>query len=65
MDAERERIGKEIAKIEQELTKVRAKLSSETFVNGAPANVVAEHRQRESDWQTKLSELQRLQEALT
>ncbi|MEI6714135.1 MAG: valine--tRNA ligase [Verrucomicrobiota bacterium] len=65
MDAERERIGKEITKIEQELTKVRAKLSSETFVNGAPANVVAEHRQRESDWQTKLSELQRLQEALT
>ena len=65
MDAERERIGKEIAKIEQELGKVQAKLSNETFVNGAPANVVAEFRQRQSDWQSKLTELQRIREALT
>jgi valyl-tRNA synthetase len=65
MAAERERIGKEIAKIEQELVKVRAKLSSETFVQGAPAQVVAEHRQRESDWLQKLGELQRLREALS
>ena len=65
MDAERERIGKEITKIEQELAKVQVKLSNQTFVSGAPANVVAEHRQRESDWQTKLGELQRIREALT
>ncbi len=62
--AERERLGKEILKIEQELVKVRAKLSSETFVSGAPAAVVEEHRQREADWQTKLAEIQRVSAAL-
>ncbi len=62
--AERERLGKEITKIEQELVKVRAKLSSETFVSGAPANVVAEHRQRESDWNARLGEIRRIAEAL-
>jgi valyl-tRNA synthetase len=65
VQAERERLGKEIAKVEQELLKVRAKLSNETFVNGAPPAVVAEHRQRETDWQTKLSELQRVVSALS
>jgi len=62
--AERERLGKEINKIEQELAKVRAKLGSETFVSGAPAAVVAEHRQREADWQEKLTEIKRVAEAL-
>ena len=62
--AERERLGKEILKIEQELTKVRAKLTSETFVSGAPAAVVAEHRQREHDWQEKLTEIKRISDAL-
>ncbi|MEI6872854.1 MAG: class I tRNA ligase family protein, partial [Verrucomicrobiota bacterium] len=62
--AERERLGKEIVKIEQELVKVRAKLSSETFVSGAPAAVVAEHRQRESDWQEKLTEIKRIVAAM-
>jgi valyl-tRNA synthetase len=62
--AERERLKKEIAKVEQELAKVAAKLSSETFVNGAPANVVAEHRQRQADWAEKKERLGRLLEAL-
>ena len=57
--------GKEIAKIEQELVKVRAKLSSETFVSGAPAAVVEEHRKRETDWQSKLAEIRRVAEALS
>ncbi len=65
VDAERERLSKEIAKIEQELVKVRAKLSSETFVTGAPAAVVEEHRKREADWQTKLAEIRRVADALS
>jgi valyl-tRNA synthetase len=65
VDAERERLSKEIAKIEQELVKVRAKLSSDTFVTGAPAAVVEEHRKRETDWQTKLAEIRRVVDALS
>ena len=65
VEAERERLGREIAKIEQELVKVRAKLSSETFVSGAPAAVVEEHRKRETDWQAKLAEIRRVAEALS
>jgi valyl-tRNA synthetase len=65
VNAERERLGKEIAKVEQELVKVRAKLSNETFVKGAPAAVVEEHRQREAEWQAKLAEIQRVADALS
>ena len=38
--AERERLAREITKIEQELAKVRAKLASENFVKGAPDAVI-------------------------
>ena len=65
VEAESDRLGKEIAKIEQELVKVRAKLSSETFVSGAPPAVVEEHRKRESDWQSKLAEIRRVADALS
>ena len=65
VNAEKERLGKEITKIEQELAKVRAKLGSETFVSGAPANVVEEHRQRENDWKQKLTEIRRVVDALS
>ncbi len=64
IDAERERLGKELEKVGQELAKVRAKLGSETFVTGAPPKVVADHRQRETDWQEKLTQLQRMLDAL-
>src|SRR5262249_18785326 len=62
--AERERLNKEIARIEQELAKVRAKLTNESFVNGAPESVIAEHRQREADWEQRLARLIKLREAL-
>jgi valyl-tRNA synthetase len=62
--AERDRLGKEIAKVEQELAKVRVKLSSPNFVSSAPAKVIDEYRQRERDWQEKLAQLQRMKEAL-
>jgi len=63
--AERERLGREIARIDAELAKVRAKLSSESFVQGAPPAVVAEHRQRESDWLEKRSRLDGLRASLS
>ncbi len=62
--AERERLAREISKVEQEVAKVRAKLSSENFVKGAPDAVIAEHRQREADWNEKLSHLKKMLESL-
>ncbi len=62
--AERERLTKEITRVEQELAKVRAKLASENFVKGAPDAVIAEHRQREADWNGKLAQLARMRDAL-
>ncbi len=60
--AERERLSREIGKIEQELAKVRAKLASENFVKGAPDAVIAEHRQREADWDEKRARLVRMRD---
>ena len=57
--AELERLRKEIGKVEAELTTVQKKLSSESFVNHAPAAVVEEHRKRENDWREKLYQLQK------
>ncbi len=64
LEAERSRLQKEIGKVEQELITVRRKLSSEKFVNQAPAAVVDEHRQREADWGQRLAHLQKMLSAL-
>jgi valyl-tRNA synthetase len=44
--AERERLSKEIARVEGEIAKAEGKLSSESFVARAPAAVVAQERER-------------------
>ncbi|MEN9468444.1 MAG: Valine--tRNA ligase [Verrucomicrobiota bacterium] len=56
---EAKRLDGEIRKVEAEIEKVAKKLSSETFVQNAPAEVVADHRQRQQDWLSKLAELQK------
>jgi valyl-tRNA synthetase len=56
---EAKRLDGEIQKVEAEIEKVAKKLSSETFVQNAPAEVVADHRQRQQDWLAKLAELQK------
>ena len=58
--AERERLGKEIAKVEAELVTVRKKLANENFVANAPAAVVAEHREREKNFADRLAQLQQM-----
>jgi len=61
---ERERLNKEIAKVEQELRKVEAKLKDQSFVDRAPAAVVEEHRQREKDLSAQLAKLKQARDNL-
>jgi valyl-tRNA synthetase len=61
---EKKRLDGEITKVEAEIEKVARKLASETFVQNAPAEVVAEHRQRQQDWINRLAGLQQARAAL-
>ena len=62
--AERERIGKELTKVEDELTKVRAKLADPNFAGKVPGKVLEDHQTRERDWAEKHTQLMKMREAL-
>ncbi len=47
--AEAERLGKVLAKAQQDIAKMRAKLSNENFVRNAPPEVVTKDREREAE----------------
>jgi valyl-tRNA synthetase len=55
--AEAERLGKHIARSQQDLAKVRAKLANENFASHAPAEVVAAEREREAELARSLAGL--------
>ncbi|MBE1158831.1 valine--tRNA ligase [Dyella acidiphila] len=55
LGAEKTRLAKEIGKIEGELKKCENKLSNANFVANAPAEVVAQERQRIADWSAQLA----------
>jgi valyl-tRNA synthetase len=56
-DAERARLGKEIAKLESQIQVARDRLGNSTFVERAPANVVQEMKQRLADNEAKHSDM--------
>jgi len=62
--AERERLDKEIARLQAELRTVEAKLSNASFVERAPAAVVQEHRQRQTDFSEQLAQLRQARAAM-
>jgi valyl-tRNA synthetase len=64
VDAERERLDKEIAKTADELVKVRAKLANPNFTEKVPPAVLDEHKAREASWAEKLAQLERMRDAL-
>ena len=57
LGAEKARLGKEISRIEVEIKKCEGKLGNANFVANAPAEVVAQERQRITDWTTQLTAL--------
>jgi valyl-tRNA synthetase len=61
---ERERLDKEIARLEGELRTVEAKLSNASFVARAPAAVVQEHQQRKNDFSEQLAQLRQARAAM-
>jgi valyl-tRNA synthetase len=57
IEAERERLSKEITRIETEIAKAQTKLSNPSFVERAPANVVTQEKDRLTAFHTKLDNL--------
>jgi valyl-tRNA synthetase len=55
--AERERVNKEVVRLEGEITKANAKLSNESFVARAPAAVVAQEKERVAGFSETLTKL--------
>ena len=63
-ERERERLAKEIARIENELRTAEQKLKNKSFVERAPAEVVDEHRTRLKNLSAQLARLKQAREDL-
>ena len=58
VDAEKIRLGKEMTRLQTEITKANGKLSNEAFVAKAPPAVIAQERQRVADFVANLDKIQ-------
>ena len=57
LNIEKQRLEKEISRLESSLAGIDKKLSNKKFVNNAPADVVENERSKQRDWGEKLSKL--------
>jgi valyl-tRNA synthetase len=64
IEAERARLTKEISNTQIEVKKCEGKLGNASFVDRAPAEVVAQEKARLEDWKAKLEQLQEMLAAL-
>ena len=55
--AEKARLAKELQKIELEITKAEQKLTNPNFTQKAPPEVLAEHKKRLGEWETKRAQV--------
>jgi valyl-tRNA synthetase len=60
LDVERQRLQKEITRLEGSLSGIEKKLSNEKFVNSAPAEVVEKEKAKKRDWQENLGKLKEI-----
>jgi len=65
LDVERQRLEKEIARLEGLLTGVSKKLSNDKFVNNAPTDVVEKEKAKQHDWTEQVEKLKKILEDLT
>jgi len=64
-ERERDRLDKEIAKVDEEARTVETKLHNNAFVERAPAAVVEEHRRRLNDLNEQLTKLKHARDGLS
>jgi valyl-tRNA synthetase len=60
LDVERQRLQKEISRLEGSLIGIEKKLSNDKFVNGAPAEIVEKEKAKQRDWQENLEKLKEI-----
>ena len=57
VEAERNRLGKQLDKVQADLSRARGKLDNPNFVNNAPADVVTQEKQRAADFERQIGQL--------